>query len=159
MLTLMATLRKGRQIGAFLVLTRMATLRKGRKIGAVGCERARALSRAAVWQPLGKGERLVCFVANAHSGRRAEHEASPNFLSGGCTEPEKSHKKLYTSVCPEKLYGSPLGRGERLVCFDVNAHTVSLVRFDDTALSLSLSLSIAAVPMATFEKGRKIGVL
>ena len=67
----MATLRKGRQIGAFLVLTLMATLRKGRKIGAVGYERARSLalslSLATVWHPLSKGERLVGCDVNAHS--------------------------------------------------------------------------------------------
>ena len=47
----------------------MATLRKGRKIGAVGCERARALSLslATVWHPLSKGEKLVGCDVNAHS--------------------------------------------------------------------------------------------
>ena len=47
-----------------------------------------SLSLATVWQPSGKGERLTCFDANAHSGRRTEPETSPNFRSGGCTEPE-----------------------------------------------------------------------
>ena len=47
----------------------MATLKKGRKIGAVGCERARALSLslAIVWHPLSKGERLVGCDVNANS--------------------------------------------------------------------------------------------
>ena len=112
----MATLRKGRQTGAFLVLTRMATLRNWRKIGAVGCERSLSLSLslATVWHPLSKGERLVGCDVNAHSvslmatlrqgrkigvfccerSQRLPHGAAqslrrpPSFRDGGCTEPE-----------------------------------------------------------------------
>ena len=50
-----------------------------------------SLSRSLSWQPLGKGERLVCFVVNAHRvSLMRVHRACdvPQFSCGRCAEPE-----------------------------------------------------------------------
>ena len=83
--------------------------------------------------------------------------SSPCTFSSAFVEDFKVRKPLkwlasemaLASVCTRKKTGtpSPFGKGERLVCFDVNV-----------SLSLSLSLSPLLSFAAALRKGRKIGV-
>ena len=75
-----------------------------------------------------------------------ELQTPPNFSARGCTEPEKSNKNIYTSICPgkkQRFYGNPLGRGERWVRCDANELSLSLALFRALSLSLSLSRSLS----------------